>query len=620
MKKWIGLAVLCIGLIFGSYIDSDGAYRVKNNGQIIATPYASINTAVAAAGTNKETLVVESSDTLAANLAIPSTLTLKIPQGGMIVKASTYTLTINGPFEAGLYQVFSGFDPGDVTFGAGATAGLRPEWWGAKADNLYASAAANVTAFNIAAYSEGSNVVTLLLSSGVYIVTSTPGTVAIEAHCSIKGVSATASRIFNIGTGSAMTLSRTADGTYGSGRFLTYQDFSVYGNENSEDGIVVNTRTGPSHQFADAVFKNIRSRDNGRHGLVIRMGQVLSFTDSRFDFNEGLGVYIYSVQGDTYVGGATTRLSGANNGIKFINCSAVHNGGSGDATGNYLRGGIRISAGMNVSWIGGDLEFNNAWGAIIEASSGDPAYLSYSITIQGAYFEGSPYGSIGGVPMASTVGGCILADGAWENLSIRDNYFAYGSRAGQTGYGIYIKGDSNNYRTKIIEEGNHFINGNPAGTSIARHVEGIYPGKEIALMRISTMNIVDGTEAAHIKVNMTNTWNGDVVAYVDNIGKDAVDTGGFKLDAAGSTLTILESNMTLTVITILSAQILYNYSLTPISVAASKAGAASINLTFNNATTGVAVDLTTLVDAGSPIVLQISYLAGRYNGNYPTDF
>jgi len=130
MKRWIGLAVLCIGLIFGSYIDSDGAYRVKNNGQIIATPYASINTAVAAAGTNKETLVVDGSDTLAANLTIPSTLTLKIPQGGMIVKASTYTLTINGPTEIGLYQGFSGFDTGDVTFGAGAIKEVSPELWG----------------------------------------------------------------------------------------------------------------------------------------------------------------------------------------------------------------------------------------------------------------------------------------------------------------------------------------------------------------------------------------------------------------------------------------------------------------------------------------------------------
>jgi len=72
--------------------------------------------------------VVDGSDTLAANLTIPSTLTLKIPQGGMIVKASTYTLVINGPTEIGLYQVFSGFDAGDVTFGYNLK--VSNLWWG----------------------------------------------------------------------------------------------------------------------------------------------------------------------------------------------------------------------------------------------------------------------------------------------------------------------------------------------------------------------------------------------------------------------------------------------------------------------------------------------------------
>ena len=129
MKKWIGLVTLCVALVFGVYANSEGAYRVKNSGQIIVTKYATINAAVAAAGTNKETLVVDGSDTLAANLTIPSTLTLKIPQGGMIVKASTYTLVINGPTEIGLYQVFSGFDVGDVTFGAGAVKEVYLEWW-----------------------------------------------------------------------------------------------------------------------------------------------------------------------------------------------------------------------------------------------------------------------------------------------------------------------------------------------------------------------------------------------------------------------------------------------------------------------------------------------------------
>ncbi len=92
--------------------------------------YASINAAVTAIGSTQTTLVVPDAQTLTGNLTIPSTLCLKILNGGSIVKASSYTLTINGPFEAGLYQVFSGFSAGNVTFAPGAVEEVYPEWWG----------------------------------------------------------------------------------------------------------------------------------------------------------------------------------------------------------------------------------------------------------------------------------------------------------------------------------------------------------------------------------------------------------------------------------------------------------------------------------------------------------
>lgn len=104
-------------------------YVIKNDGTVVYTKYASINAAVTAQGTNKVTLVVPSPENLAANLIIPSTITLKIPYGGYIAKASTYTLAINGPFEAGIYRVFSGFASGDVTFGTGSVKEVYPEWW-----------------------------------------------------------------------------------------------------------------------------------------------------------------------------------------------------------------------------------------------------------------------------------------------------------------------------------------------------------------------------------------------------------------------------------------------------------------------------------------------------------
>jgi hypothetical protein len=111
-------------------------YFVSNPTGIDCNKYASINAAVTAIGATQTTLVVSNAQTLTANLTIPSTLTLKILKGGSIVKASTYTLTVNGNFEADLYQVFSGFAAGDVTFGAGAIKEVIPQWFGATGNGV----------------------------------------------------------------------------------------------------------------------------------------------------------------------------------------------------------------------------------------------------------------------------------------------------------------------------------------------------------------------------------------------------------------------------------------------------------------------------------------------------
>lgn len=107
-------------------------WQAKNGDWVNADDFSSINAAVAAIGSNVATLIVSSNKTLTANLTIPSTLSLIILNGGMITKASTYTLTINGPFEAGDYRTFSGFSSGDVTMSGSRI--TQAEWWGAAGD------------------------------------------------------------------------------------------------------------------------------------------------------------------------------------------------------------------------------------------------------------------------------------------------------------------------------------------------------------------------------------------------------------------------------------------------------------------------------------------------------
>lgn len=81
---------------------------------------------------------------VSANLTINGRLITT--QGGLLNVATGITITINGCFEAGLYQVFSCTGTGKVVFGSGTVSQVYPEWWGAVAG----VSAANMSAFQVA--------------------------------------------------------------------------------------------------------------------------------------------------------------------------------------------------------------------------------------------------------------------------------------------------------------------------------------------------------------------------------------------------------------------------------------------------------------------------------------
>jgi len=138
---------LCNSTVGQIWVRATGAWGCSSLGYYNPAWYANINAAVTAIGSTQTTLRISDAETLTASLTIPSTLTLQVVAGGSIVKASTYTLTINGPFLAPLAQAFSGFSAGDVTFANGAAYEFPVDWWGASAA---ASAATNRVAFNSA--------------------------------------------------------------------------------------------------------------------------------------------------------------------------------------------------------------------------------------------------------------------------------------------------------------------------------------------------------------------------------------------------------------------------------------------------------------------------------------
>jgi hypothetical protein len=67
--------------------------------------------------------------TLSTDETIPENIKLEIECGARIKIATGITLTQNGPFEAGLYQVFDCEGTGEVSFSNGSVSEVYPEWW-----------------------------------------------------------------------------------------------------------------------------------------------------------------------------------------------------------------------------------------------------------------------------------------------------------------------------------------------------------------------------------------------------------------------------------------------------------------------------------------------------------
>ena len=105
--------------------DNSGEHRIVSS-TVDVRAYSSINAAVSNIGSAKKTLLIPDTQTLTGNLTVPSNIAMRVLNSGKIDTAG-YTLTINGPVEAALYQVFD--SNGSVTFGAGANKQILAHWF-----------------------------------------------------------------------------------------------------------------------------------------------------------------------------------------------------------------------------------------------------------------------------------------------------------------------------------------------------------------------------------------------------------------------------------------------------------------------------------------------------------
>lgn len=127
------------------------------------------DTAAVAAGKG---LVCASTYTISTATTITSSFTAE--KGCTLVKSGTGTIAFSGPFSAGLYQVFSGFSPGDVT----GLKEARPEWFGGAGDN----STDNATPIACAAASGGR----VYIDEGTYLVKPTTTSTGIASLSSVR--------------------------------------------------------------------------------------------------------------------------------------------------------------------------------------------------------------------------------------------------------------------------------------------------------------------------------------------------------------------------------------------------------------------------------------------------
>jgi hypothetical protein len=185
---------------------------------------STLSAAIAAIGSSHVTLIVPSGTWVGDNLTVPANVALKVLSGASITVSNATTLTISGPVQAGLYQIFPCSGTGKVVFGARAVKEIYPEWWGAVGDDISDDSAAIKAA--ITALPNGGKVI----FSHKYKVNT--GLIALCSNIELKGLPGNLIDISGLG---AYPNSRlfTATGAIG----------TLYGN-NAEANITSNVAVG----------------------------------------------------------------------------------------------------------------------------------------------------------------------------------------------------------------------------------------------------------------------------------------------------------------------------------------------------------------------------------------
>ena len=175
--------------------------------------YSDLATAVSTIGATETTLWIDADDTMGANVTIPSTLSIKRLKGNVITTTG-YTLTINGPYEAGRFQGFAG--TGTVIFADDSIEAAYPEWWGVDgtADQVEINYALNAHK-------------TVKLQRATY---TTAGTITLKNHNSLIGSHILETVITNTTTADELIeIGDSSDASTGDADYCTLENLYLVG-------------------------------------------------------------------------------------------------------------------------------------------------------------------------------------------------------------------------------------------------------------------------------------------------------------------------------------------------------------------------------------------------------
>lgn len=130
--------ILFIILIFNFAHNAKATIVIYSNGS--SSYFNNLESAVADKINIKKTIVIDKNEDLNGDTTIPSNTTLKIIKGGRI-RHGKYIISINGPFNAGLYRVFEGMGP--VLFGRGSVLEVYSVWFDSYSDTNQLQSAIN---------------------------------------------------------------------------------------------------------------------------------------------------------------------------------------------------------------------------------------------------------------------------------------------------------------------------------------------------------------------------------------------------------------------------------------------------------------------------------------------